>query len=307
MTGRRGGELTLEGLTVRYGHGRAATTAVQGIDLAIPAGRVIGLVGESGSGKSSIARSVVGLTEPAAGRILLDRVDVAHGRGRIARLRHQIQMIFQDPYSSLDPHLTIGQSIDEALLAANRRGATGTDFRRPQQRRAEVARLLEQVNLDPGRSRSLPSTLSGGQRQRVALARALAAAPRVLIADEITSSLDVSVQGAVLNLLTELQRELGLTVLFISHNLAVVRHVCEDVAVLNRGRLVESGPVTEVLEQPQHPYTRQLLASVPQLGVRLFTDSDADFDTDTDADPGPGGSADRSAARLDRALGQPSS
>lgn len=265
-----GAALSFRNLWVRYGRGRNAMAAVRGVDLEVPAGRVVGLVGESGSGKSSVARAAVGLIEPSAGEIRLGDVNVAHARGRTARLRHEIQMVFQDPYSSLDPHLTIGQSIDEALGSAIRRGKR--EGRGTRERQETVARLLEQVHLDPARSRALPSTLSGGQRQRVALARALAADPQVLIADEITSSLDVSVQGSVLNLLSDLQRELGLTVLFISHNLAVVRHVCDDVAVLNRGQLVETGAVLDVLEDPQDAYTKALVDAVPQIGVRLFDD-----------------------------------
>jgi peptide/nickel transport system ATP-binding protein len=162
-------------------------------------------------------------------------------------------MVFQDPYSSLDPRMGIGESIVEAMPGGGSRAV----------RRAEVTRLLELVHLDASRAAARPAELSGGQRQRVALARALAARPRAVIADEITSALDVSIQGAVLNLVRELQRELGLSILFISHNLAVVRYVASQVAVMHRGRIVEHGPTSEVLADPAHDYTRELLAAVP--------------------------------------------
>lgn len=162
-------------------------------------------------------------------------------------------MVFQDPYASLDPRMSIGESIAEAIPPGTSRA----------DRRTEVERLLELVHLDPTRADARPSELSGGQRQRVALARALAGRPDVVIADEITSALDVSIQGAVLNLVRELQRELGLSMLFISHNLAVVRYVASHVAVMHRGRIVEEGPTAQVLAAPEHDYTRELLAAVP--------------------------------------------
>jgi peptide/nickel transport system ATP-binding protein len=237
-------ELRLENVTVRFGH----TTAVDDVSLTVPSGQIVGLVGESGSGKSTLARAIVGLAHPQAGRILLDGVPVpSRGRNR------PVQMVFQDPYSSLDPRMTIGESIAEAIGP----GASTAG------RRAEVERLLELVHLDPARSRSRPAQLSGGQRQRVALARALAARPEVVVADEITSALDVSIQGAVLNLVRELQRELGLSVLFISHNLAVVRYVAGQVAVMREGRIVENGPAAQVLGAPAHEYTQALLAAIP--------------------------------------------
>jgi peptide/nickel transport system ATP-binding protein len=237
-------ELRFEDVTVRYGR----TTAVDGVSLTVPAGEVVGLVGESGSGKSTLARAAVGLAPLAAGAITLGGVPVP-ARGRIRPL----QMVFQDPYSSLDPRMSIGESIAEAMPPGSSRA----------ERRSEVARLLELVHLDPAGARTLPARLSGGQRQRVALARALAGRPQVVIADEITSALDVSIQGAVLNLVRELQRELGLTILFISHNLAVVRYVATHVAVMREGRIVEQGPTTRVLADPGHDYTRALLAAVP--------------------------------------------
>ena len=236
-------ELRFEDITVRYG----ATTAVDGVSLTVPAGQVVGLVGESGSGKSTLARAAVGLA-PYDGRILLGGEPVPT-RGR----RRPLQMVFQDPYSSLDPRMSIGESIAEAMP----RGTSRTE------RRAEVERLLELVHLDPTRASARPSELSGGQRQRVALARALAGRPEVVIADEITSALDVSIQGAVLNLVRELQAELGLSMLFISHNLAVVRYVATHVAVMRDGRIVEQGPTEQVLASPEHDYTRELLAAVP--------------------------------------------
>jgi peptide/nickel transport system ATP-binding protein len=235
--------LEFQDVTVRYG----PTTAVDGVSLTVPTGQVVGLVGESGSGKSTLARAAVGLA-PYTGRILLDGEPVP------TRGRHRpLQMVFQDPYSSLDPRMSIGESVAEAMP----RGVSRAE------RRAEVERLLELVHLDPGRAGARPSELSGGQRQRVALARALAGRPEVVIADEITSALDVSIQGAVLNLVRELQRELGLSMLFISHNLAVVRYVASHVAVMRDGRIVEQGPTAQVLAEPAHDYTRELLAAVP--------------------------------------------
>jgi peptide/nickel transport system ATP-binding protein len=236
--------LRFDDVSVRYGR----TVVVDGVSLTVPPGQVVGLVGESGSGKSTLARAAVGLVPVSGGTITLDGEPVPHhGRPR------PVQMVFQDPYSSLDPRLSVGGSIAEALPGRLPRA----------ERRAEVARLLELVHLDPARADARPGQLSGGQRQRVALARALAARPEVVVADEITSALDVSVQGAVLNLVRELQAELGLSVLFISHNLAVVRYVASYVAVMHRGRLVEQGPAAEVLTDPSHPYTRDLLAAVP--------------------------------------------
>jgi len=260
--------LEFRNVSVRFGSGRSAFQAVTDASFTVPEGTTVGLVGESGSGKSTLARAAVGLVEPSSGSILLDGEDVAHTRGRHATLRRAIQMVFQDPYSCLDPRMTIGESIDEGLRTratrdpSHRLGRTG--------RRDEIHRLLSTVQLAPSRASDYPQSLSGGERQRVALARALAAGPRVLLADEITSALDVSVQGAVLNLLMDLRREFGLTVLFISHNLAIVRHVCDAVVVMKSGQIVEAGPVTQVLESPHEEYTRRLVAAVPHVGVPLF-------------------------------------
>jgi peptide/nickel transport system ATP-binding protein len=242
--------LRFEEVTVRYGSRRTGVTAVDRVSLAVPEGSVVGLVGESGSGKSTLARAAVGIVPLEGGRILFDEAPLPPTG------RRPLQMVFQDPYSSLDPRMAIGDSIAEALPPGLGRGG----------RRPEVERLLGLVHLDPTRSRVYPAHLSGGQRQRVALARALAGRPAVLIADEITSALDVSIQGAVLNLVRELQRELGFSVLFISHNLAVVRYVASHIAVMYLGRIVEFGTAAEVLADPQHPYTRDLLAAIPRAG-----------------------------------------
>ncbi|MGI5490163.1 oligopeptide/dipeptide ABC transporter ATP-binding protein [Microtetraspora malaysiensis] len=246
-------ELSFAEVTVRYGSGHRAMNAVDRVSLVVPGGKVVGLVGESGSGKSTLARAAVGLTPVTAGRVLLDGVDLRGARRR--GMPPPIQMIFQDPFASLDPRMTVGASIAEAMPKRVARDRAS--------RRAEVARLLELVNLDPDRGSTVPGRLSGGQRQRVALARALAAQPGVLVADEVTSALDVSVQGGVLNVMRDLQRELGLGMLFISHNLAVVRHVSDYIAVMYLGRIVEAGPADEVLRDPRHPYTRELLAAAP--------------------------------------------
>jgi peptide/nickel transport system ATP-binding protein len=236
-------------VTVRYGNDRRGITAVDRVSLDVPPGSVVGLVGESGSGKSTLARAAVGIAPMAQGRILFDGAPLPLAG------RRPIQMVFQDPYSSLDPRMTVGESVAEALPPGP--GRTERD--------AEVRRLLGLVHLDPSRARAYPAHLSGGQRQRVALARALAGRPPVLIADEITSALDVSIQGAVLNLIRELQRELGLGILFISHNLAVVRAVASHIAVMYLGRIVESDTADAVLTRPQHPYTRDLLSAIPRL------------------------------------------
>ncbi|MFE6666512.1 ABC transporter ATP-binding protein [Streptomyces sp. NPDC057697] len=248
--------LELRGITVRYGR----FTAVENVDLLVPEGTVTGLVGGSGSGKSTLGRAVVGLAPISSGRVLVD------GAGTARRGRSPVQLVFQNPYASLDPRMSVGASVAEALPGAAAGRRTPARERRAA-RDAEVARFLELVGIDPARAALTPDALSGGQRQRVALARALAARPAVLIADEITSALDVSVQGAVLNLLRRLQRELGFAMLFISHNLAVVRYLCDQVAVMDGGHLVECGPADRVLEHPEHPTTRNLISCVPTLAL----------------------------------------
>jgi peptide/nickel transport system ATP-binding protein len=241
--------LRIDGLTVRYGTGRAALTAVDGIDLDVAQGSVLGLVGESGSGKSSVARAVLGLAPVRGGSITVAGASVVGRRARVVRARRAAQMVFQDPYDSLDPRMTVRESLAEGLRGGRARGGSGE----------RVEDLLVMVGLDPSLARQRPRALSGGQRQRVAIARALAARPALLIADEITSALDVSVQGAVLNLVRQLQRERGFTMLFISHNLAVVSYMCDDVAVMYCGQVVEHAVVADLVSGARHPYTRALV------------------------------------------------
>ncbi len=253
--------LEVHDLVVRFGHGSHAFTAVDGVSLSVGSGAIVGLVGESGSGKSTLARAIVGLAPIDGGDVVWDGTPLPTrglaGRRALRDLRRRVQFVFQDPYASLDPRMSIGASIAEGVAANGEIARAG--------RAAEVRRLLELVRLDPDCDRLRPRQMSGGQRQRVAIARALAARPQILIADEITSALDVSVQGAVLNLLREIQRETAVGVLFISHNLAVVRYLADTIAVMNRGRLVESGPAQQVIDRPQEQYTKTLLAAVPTL------------------------------------------
>ncbi|WP_159500522.1 ABC transporter ATP-binding protein [Microbacterium sp. 18062] len=250
--------LRIENLYVRYGR----REAVSGVSLEVPAGRTVGLVGESGSGKSTVANAAVGLAPVHAGDIRVHGTSTI-GRSTQARAaRRRIQLIFQDPFSALDPRMSVGDSIAEGLIASSRAYPRA-------ERRDRVAELLRQVELDPARADELPRAFSGGQRQRITIARALAGDPEILIADEVTSALDVSVQGAILNLLRELQGRLDLSILFISHNLAVVRYISDEVCVMRHGRIVEAGPTEALLDDPAEEYTRDLLDAVPVLGRRM--------------------------------------
>jgi len=243
----------IEDLDVTFGSGAHATKALSQVSLEIAPGESLGLVGESGSGKSTLAKAMVGAGPITAGRIVIDGQDVgAAGRGGLDRTL--LQMIPQDPYSSLSPRRTAGQAIAEALDPLR------ADVKK---HRDTIVEWLERVELDAGAVDKYPYEFSGGQRQRIAIARSLCIRPRLVIADEITSALDLSVQAEVLRLLAALREELSLTMLFISHNLAVVRHVSDRVAVLYHGELVEVGEVDQVFRTPQAPYTRSLLDSVP--------------------------------------------
>lgn len=247
--------LSVANLEVVLGRGTRATRVLHGISFDIAAGTTVGLVGESGSGKSTIAKTIVGIHHPSAGEIRFDGASIVGARGRDrAALRRKIQLIPQDPYSSLDPRRTIGQTLAEAL------DPSGASIRRHRDRIDELLRL---VALDPRVAGRYPREFSGGQRQRIAIARALAVEPELIIADEITSALDLSTQAEILELFERLRTELSLTVLFVSHNLAVVRQVSDDVIVLLHGDIVEAGTAERVLTAPEDPYTQRLLASVP--------------------------------------------
>jgi peptide/nickel transport system ATP-binding protein len=237
------------------GRPREVLRAVDGVDLTIAQGERLGLVGESGCGKSTLGRAIVGLEPPASGSLRFRGVPLTGERGRAQRRR--IQMVFQDPYSSLNPRMTVRQTLAELLRAHRMVPKDAID--------ARCRELLELVGLGARALDAHPRQFSGGQRQRVAIARALALEPELLVADEPVSALDVSVQATVLNLLDELRARLGLTVLLIAHNMAVVRHVSDRVAVMYLGRIVETAPTDELFTNPRHPYTRGLLTAVPRL------------------------------------------
>ncbi|HEY4024828.1 MAG TPA: oligopeptide/dipeptide ABC transporter ATP-binding protein [Candidatus Dormibacteraeota bacterium] len=252
--------LQVRGLTVRYGAGARALTAVDGVDLAIPAGGTLGLVGESGCGKSTVARALVGLAPVAAGQVTLGGADCSAPAARTSpAYRRRVQMVFQDPHSSLNPRMSVGEMLHEALTTR------GGRFRSRRERAAESRRLVEVVGLPANTVDRYPHEFSGGQRQRIAIGRALAVGPEVLILDEVTSALDVSVQATVLNLLQDLQRELGLSYLFISHDLSIVRLMSDEVTVMYLGRVVEHAATEEFFTRPAHPYAAALMQSIPTL------------------------------------------
>jgi oligopeptide/dipeptide ABC transporter ATP-binding protein len=241
----------------KHFHGPSGTVyALDGVTLEIAAGETLGLVGESGCGKSTLGKTLVRLYEPDSGQVALSGIDISHlSPARLRPLRQQMQMIFQDPFASLNPRSTVARILEEPMMVHRTHGRAD--------RKARVAALMQRVGLRPEHGARLPHEFSGGQRQRIGIARALSLSPKLVICDEPVSALDVSVRAQVLNLLADLRDEMGLAYLFISHDLSVVRHVADRIAVMYLGRLVEVGPAYDVWSGPLHPYTEALLSAVP--------------------------------------------
>lgn len=250
FTKKAGGMLSSHTETVR---------AVNGVSLEIQKGEILGLVGESGCGKSTLSRMVMQLIPPTAGSIILDGENLSKlDHGEVRRRRLDFQMVFQDPYASLNPRMTVFSTLAEAVRQRHR-GMKGATLEK------KVGELMATVGLDASQMRRYPHEFSGGQRQRIAIARALAPEPKLIIADEPVSALDVSIQSQILNLLKDLQRDLGLTMVFISHDLGVVHYIADRIAVMYQGKIVEVGPAGEVFHSPKDAYTQRLLASIPLL------------------------------------------
>ena len=264
MTGQANPLLQVRGLVKHFptggswigSHGRQAVKAVDGVDLDVGAGATLGIVGESGCGKSTLGRLLLRLIEPTAGQVRFDGEDIlAMNASALRRVRRRMQMVFQDPFSSLNPRMTVGSALAEPL-SLHRVVPAG-------QRRDRVAELLDMVGLAPDHAGRFPHEFSGGQRQRIGIARALAVEPRLIIGDEPVSALDVSIQAQIINLLKGLQRQLDLTLIVIAHDLAVVKHISDRVAVMYLGQVVELADTADLFHAPRHPYTRALLSAIP--------------------------------------------
>jgi peptide/nickel transport system ATP-binding protein len=251
-------EFRERGLRQLFGAGGGTVHAVNGISLAVRRGETLGLVGESGCGKSTLGRAMLRLVAPTAGRVAFEGRDLsAMDADALLAFRRRAQMVFQDPYAALNPRLPVGETLAEVFRVHR--------LCPPGEVRRQVERLMTSVGLSPDLAGRRPAALSGGQCQRVGIARALAVGPELLIADEAVSALDVSIQAQILNLFTRLREERHLALVFISHDLGVVRHLCQRVAVMYLGRIVEEGPTEAVFAQPKHPYTQALIASIPRL------------------------------------------
>lgn len=252
--------LQVQDLHVTYPTPQGKAYAVNGINLEVAAGETVGIVGESGCGKSSLARAVMRLLEPSAGRIVIGDVDVTSlPKRKLRPLRQRIQMVFQDPAASLDPRFTVGQLIGEPLTLTEKHRAA---------RDKRVLALMDDVGLPAALFDRFPHQLSGGQRQRVAIARAIAPRPDIIVLDEPVSALDVSLQAQVLNLLVDLQQQYRMAYLFVSHDIGVVQHMADRIAVMYLGRIVEIAPYADIMESPQHPYTQALLQAIPVMDPR---------------------------------------
>lgn len=258
--------LELDELVVRFpapgggpfGLRRKSVQAVNGVTLSVRQGEALGIVGESGSGKTTLARAMLRLTEITSGRIRFDGTEVGEGRAiDLARLRRETAFIFQDPFSALNPRLTVGQTLAEVLRVHRKAAPAGID--------AAVGELLHRVGLPAELASRRPATLSGGQCQRVGIARALAVEPKLIVADECVAALDVSIQGQIINLLIDLKERMNIALVFIAHDLAVVRRLCDRVAVMYLGRVVEEGPTEAVFRTPRHPYTAALIRAIPEI------------------------------------------